>query len=367
MDQMNSAPGAQAVINGREVDYFCGTGYYTLQADSRLIDAACEASRRYGLSSATTRAGFGNNPVLLAVEEKAALFFEAEAALYYVSGYLGNGILLQGLAPEYDLIFVDEESHYSVMDGAAVARKPLVSFAHCDVDDLAEKLKMELKPGQRPLILSDGVFPTSGVIPPLSDYDRLLSQYPGGLLCVDDAHATGVLGEKGQGTLEYCGIAGPGRYSSGTLSKAFGGHGGIITGTAHFIETLKQRAKVFNGSSSVPVPAAAATAKALDILSTQPAMRQQLWGNVAYAKAAFRALGFEGIADSPVPIICLSDKRLDLAAVQQQLLRQGMATFYVPDGAYSSVPEGGAIRIAIFSSHSKTQIDRLVQAVKNHL
>ena len=367
MYQMESAPCAEAQINGRQMDYFCGTGYYALQANSELIEAACAATRLYGVSSATTRSGFGNNPVLLDVEAKAAQFFDAEAALYYVSGYLGNGILLQGLAPDYDIIFVDEESHYSVMDGAAVAGKPIVTFAYCDVDDLASKLKSHLGDGQRPLVLTDGIFPTSGVIPPLVDYHNLLLGYPGGLLVVDDAHATGVIGSKGQGTLEYLGIAGPGRYSSGTFSKAFGGHGGIITGSHEFIAQLKQRAKVFNGSSATPVSAAAATAKALDVVVAHPEMREQLWAKVAYAKNAFRGLGFTGIPDTPVPIICLSDKRVDLQSIQQALFEKGIATFYVAGGSYSSVPESGALRIAIFSTHSRDQIDRLVSEIGSML
>jgi len=364
MYQMESAPCAAAMINGRDVDYFCGTGYYALQGHPGLIEAACAATRLYGVNSGTTRAGFGNNPVLLDVEKKAAQFFGAEAALYYVSGYLGNGILLQGLAPDYDTIFVDEESHYSVMDGTAVSGKPIITFGHCDVADLAAKLASHLVKGQRPLILTDGIFPTSGVIPPLADYDQLLLAYPGGLLCVDDAHATGVVGSKGQGTLEYLGITGPGRYSSGTFSKALGGHGGIITGSHQFIEQLKQRAKVFNGSSAVPVPAAAATAKALDILSAQPQMRQQLWANVAYAKKGFRELGFTGIPDTPVPIICLSNKHIDLQSIQQTLFKNGIATFFVAGGSYSSVPAAGALRLAVFSTHSRAQIDRLVSEVK---
>ena len=365
--QMTSPPGARTAINNRELDYFCGTGYYCLHNHPKVIAAAHQALDRYGIGSATTRVGFGNNPVLLDVEAKAAQFFETEQALYYVSGYLGNAILLQGLSPQYDLIFVDEQSHYSVMDGAALARKPIVTFAHCNPQNLADQLNTHCLPGQRPLVITDGVFPTSGVIAPLRDYDEILKPIEGAILCVDDAHATGVLGKKGQGTLEYCGVSGPRRYSSGTLSKALGGHGGIIAGAAEFIQGLQQHCKIVAGSSSVPVPAAAASAKALDIIQTQPHLRERLWTNVARAKNAFRALGFDNIPDTPVPIICLSGDGLDLSGIQQRLFQQGMATFYVPGGSYSSVPEGGAIRIAIFSSHSTAQIDALVTAVKDCL
>ena len=136
---MTSPPNAKAVINNRDVDYFCGTSYYALHARQSIYDAAYNAIKNYGIGSATSISGFGNNPVLLDVEHKAAQFFGTERALYFVSGYLGNSVLLQGLSPEYDIIFVDEQSHYSVMDGIAIARKPAIHFSHCDPDDLAEK------------------------------------------------------------------------------------------------------------------------------------------------------------------------------------------------------------------------------------
>lgn len=295
----------------------------------------------------------------MTLRKRRRVFFEAERALYFVSGYLGNAILLQGLASQYEAIFVDQESHYSVMDGIAMVNKPTTIFAHRDPDDLRHKLKTKLFSGQRPLVISDGIFPASGEIAPLRDYDQVLAQYDQALLCVDDAHATGVLGRKGQGTLEYCHVQGEGRYSTGTMSKAFGGHGGIITGSESFIDRLNVGSRLPMASSPVPIPAAAATAKSLEILSGQPEFRQQLWSNVAYAKNAFRTMGFHAIPETPVPIICLSAKGVDLQAIQQHLFKEGIVVHYVPGGSYSSVPASGAIRVAIFSTHSRKQIDRL--------
>lgn len=357
---MSAAPGPKTIINNREVDYFCGFGYYGLQSHPDIIQAACDAMQRYGINSGTGPSGYGNNPILQSVEQKAAHFFGAESAFYFVSGYLGNAILLQGLAPDYDLIFVDSESHYSIFDGIAMSGKAHLTFAHRSSSDLALQLKTHLKPGQRPLLISDGVFPTSGELAPLVEYDKVLSNYPGSILCVDDAHAYGVIGNHGRGSLEYWGIEGLRRYSCGTLSKAVGGHGGLITGSAALINQLKTRCKVFVGSSTVPVPAAAAAAAGLDILGEHPEMREQLWENVAYAKNAFRNLGFSNIPDTPVPIICLGCTGKDLAAIQQQLFEQNIAVQYVPGGSYTSAPKNGALRIAIFSGHSRGQIDHLV-------
>lgn len=364
---MESAPGARTIIDGKEVDYFCGCGYYGLQGHPELITAACEAVKKYGIGSATSRSGYGDNPVLLEVEAKASKFFGTESALYYVSGYLGNSILLQGLEDHYEIIFVDKESHYSVMDGAALVDKPLVLFSHLDPHDLRGKIKKHLKRSQRPLLICDGIFPVSGEISPVLDYLEVLREFDGSIICVDDAHAIGVIGEKGRGSFEFFGLEDERLYSSGTLSKALGGHGGIIARDREFIERLKEKSKIPYASSAPPTPAAAATAMALEVLSKNPDLRKKLWDNVAYAKKGLRDLGFD-INDTPVPIICLHSKEgIDLETLQLSLLKKRIAVLYVPGKTYSSVPESGAIRIAIFSSHSKEQIDRLIEEIKGFL
>lgn len=360
MHVMGSAPGARTIIDGREVDYFCGTGYFGLQGHPQLIRAACEAVQRYGTGSATSRSGYGNNPALLEVEERARQFFGTESSLYYVSGYLGSSILLPGLSEQYDVLLADEDSHYSVMDGASMAGKPVVRFAHLDADDLRRKIRRHLKPGQRPLLICDGIFPVTGEISPTDAYSKVLEEYAPYSICVDDAHATGVVGEMGRGTFEYLGLEGEGLYAAGTLSKALGGHGGIIAGRSELIEHLKRKSNIYHASSAVPTPAAAATAKALEILTEHPELRKRLWDNVSYAKRALRGLGFR-LDETPVPILCLHLEGVDMKAVQDRLFQKGIAVLHLGPGAYSGVPGGGAVRVAIFSTHSKDQIDRLVR------
>jgi len=364
---MESAPGPKTIIDGKEVDYFCGCGYYALQGHPELIQAACEAAKKYGISSATSRSGYGNNPVLLEVEKLASEFFGTESAIYYVSGYLGNSILLQGLEDQYDIIFVDKESHYSVMDGASLVNKPIVQFSHLDGENLRKKIKKHLKPSKKPLLICDGIFPVSGEISPIHEYLMILEEFDEFYICVDDAHATGVIGEKGRGTFEYFGLKDERLYSCWTLSKALGGHGGIIAGKREFIKKLKEKSNIPFASSAPPTPAAAASAKALEILSKNPELRKKLWVNVAYAKKGLRNIGF-ALNDTPVPIICLHSKEiLNLEALQRHLLEKGIAVLYVPEKSYSSVPENGAIRVAIFSSHTKDQIDRLIEEIKRFL
>jgi 8-amino-7-oxononanoate synthase len=360
---MESEAGTKAIINKTLVDYFSGCGYFGFQSHPDVVQEACNAVMRYGISSATTPAFYGNNPVLIDIYEKAVQFFGTEDAMFYVSGCFGNPILLEGLKAEYDVLFIDEESHYSARVATSLANKPAHSFKHLDAGHLKEKIKTHLEPGQRPMIVCDGVFPISGALSPLPDYLDVLNNIEGASICVDDAHATGVLGNNGYGTIEHFGLKPERLYFSGTLSKALGGHGGIIAGSSILMESLRQNSSLAKACSSVPIPAAAATAKALDILYHNPQLRTQLWANVAQAKDGLRALGFN-INNTPVPIICLDmPNGMDAHSLQQELFKKDIAVTYVPEDAYTSVPKGGALRISIFSNHTTEQIKHLIREI----
>jgi glycine C-acetyltransferase/8-amino-7-oxononanoate synthase len=362
---MESAPGARTVIDGKEVDYFAGTGYYCLQGHPEVIEAAVEAVKKYGVSSATSLAGFGNTPVSLELEANAARFFGTESVICYASGCLGNSILLEALADEYDAIFADKESHYSIMNAAYMVYKPVIVFEDSDPDDLRKKLKTYLEPSQRPVVICDGIFPISGQISPIPRYVEVLADIQDAIICVDDAHAFGIIGEKGRGTFEYFGLTGKGLYSSGTLGKAFGSHGGIITGDSIFIKKLKEKSTIPNACSCIAIPAAAAAAKSFEILNRSLDLRKKLWDNTAYAKNGLRKIGFS-IDVSPVPIICLhSLKDVDFQALQLELLTKNIVVSYLAHGGYTSVPPGGALRISIFSGHTHEQIDYLIETIQS--
>lgn len=367
MNIMESAPGARTIINGKEVDYFAGTGYFCLQGHPEVIEAAVEAVKKYGVSSATSMNGYGNTPVSLELVANAARFFGTENIIYYASGYLGNSILLEGLCDEYDAIFADKESHYSIMNAAYMVYKPVIVFEDRDPEDLRKKLKTYLEPSQRPVVICDGIFPITGHISPILQYVEILEEIGGGIICVDDAHAIGVIGEKGHGTFEYLGLMGKGLYSSGTLSKALGAQGGIIAGDNDLIEKLKKKSTIPNACSSIAIPAAAAAAKSFEILYRNLDLRKKLWDNTRYAKNGLRNMGF-AIDDSPVPIICLhSLKNVDFRAIRLELFKQNIAVSYLASGEYTSVPPNGALRISIFSCHTRGQIDRLIEAINSLL
>jgi 8-amino-7-oxononanoate synthase len=358
---MAGAPGPETVINGRKHIYFGGTGYFGLHGNAGMIRAGTAAFRKYGMHSAASRTGFGDNPVLLAAEKKIAGYFGTEDSLYFVSGYLNGLFMAQGMADEFDLAFADETAHFSVMDGIFSTRKPVVLYKHRDVSDLRAKLRSRLKAGQRPLVITDGVFPTFGVIAPVPEIVRELEPY-NGILCLDDAHAVGVLGANGRGTCEHFGLEPGGRIiMSGTLSKAFGGHGGFIPASAAFIQKIRRTVGAYGGATSPPTPIAAGSIKGIELVQSHPEWREKLRRNVARVKKGMRELGFD-VGGTPVPIVTWTlASEEEMKKVQKELLDRGIAVAYLK---YVGAPEGGVLRASIFSTHTGAQIDKLLEALK---
>jgi glycine C-acetyltransferase/8-amino-7-oxononanoate synthase len=349
--------GPRVVIAGRERDYFSGTGYLGLHNHALVRQAAAETIARYGMATGTSRGGYGEHPVYEGLEAEARAFFGTERVLYYPSGYLSGTILAQGLRERYERIFIDDWAHYSLWDGARVTGKPVAAFRHMDAGHLAELLRDSLGAGERPLVLSDGVFPISGEIAPGMAYREALSGYAGAWLVLDDAHATGVLGAHGRGTLEHFGVEDDHCAAGHTLSKGIGGYGGLIAGRVAFVEEIARGTRVYVGSSPPPLPVAAAARQAL-ALAREDGLREQLRANVALARAGLRGLGW-ALDDTPVPVICLGARKgMDLGKIKEALFERDVCVAHVT--GYSSTPTGGALRIAIFASHSSEQIERLV-------
>jgi 8-amino-7-oxononanoate synthase len=356
---MEGAPGAETVINGRTYLYFGGTGYFGLHGNAEMMRAGIEAFMQ-GTHSGTTRSGFGNNPILLDAEKKIAAYFGTEDAVYFASGYFNGLFLAQALASEYDAAFIDETSHFSIKDGIRTAGKPVMAFKHRDAADLKTRLKTKLKAGQRPLVMCDGVFPTYGEIAPVPELIKALQPYVG-ILCLDDAHAVGVLGDRGRGTFEHFGVSGARLHFAGTMSKAFGGHGGFVPASAAMSRLIRESVGAYAGASPAPTPIAAASAKGLELVQAHPEWRRRLRENTARLKSGMRSLGFD-IEDTPVPIVAWALKTAaDMKRVQAALLAKGIAVAYLK---YVGAPAGGVLRATVFSVHAPEQIDRLLGELK---
>jgi 7-keto-8-aminopelargonate synthetase-like enzyme len=376
MTIMQGPPGAETVIDGRRYLYFAGTGYLGLHGHSALVNAACDATRQYGLGSATTRAGYGNSPPTVEAERQAAHFFGSQDAFYFASGYVGNQLLVSGLQHQTDALFLDEHSHYSVVDATRMGGLPTYKFPHADATSLRQQLKEHLQPGARPLVFSDGVFAARGTIAPVADYCDVLRNFPGAALCLDDCHAVGVLGDQGRGTYEHAGVYergvnisvaesgddnSPQLYAVGTLSKAFGAHGGILWGSHRFLQQIKTESHWFEGASAPPVPAAAASAAALQLVSEHREIVQQVQHNARFLKNQLQRLGLE-LDSSPVPIICLTlDTAAHMQHIQQSLMNDGILIAFMR--GYSGLGSQGALRIAVFATHTTEMLERLAQTI----
>lgn len=357
---MQSPVGATVVIGGKRYDYFAGCGYLGLQNHPEVLAAAHQAIEEYGLSTATSRGGYGEHPLYDELEQQACAYFDCQKVLYFASGYLGMGILLQGGSKANDHLFIDAHGHYSVWDAARASNLPVTVFPHRNLERLQDLLKSELHTGERPVILSDGVFPISGELAPVPELLKLSEEYDG-MLYLDDAHGVGAIGQHGRGTLDYFGINNPRLRTTATLSKALGGWGGILWGEKKWIDKLDRRSGVMAGSSPPPLVMAAASARALQLARTQPQLRQRLWENVRLARQGFSGRGWE-LEESPVPILCLKARDgINLNRMRDGLFARGIAVEVVRN--YTSAPPGGALRIAIFASHTSEQIERLVESI----
>ena len=352
--------GAQIIIDGRKMDYFAGTGYLGLQNHPIVIQAAQDALRRYGFSTATSRGGYGEHPVYDELEREACAYFGSEKALYFASGYLGASILIQASNNRFDHIFIDSSAHFSLWDAAYASNLTITPFHHLRPQSLSDLLHSELRPGERPLVLSDGVFPVSGEIAPLHEYLALVKPLQG-LVYLDDAHAVGVLGANGLGTPEYYCLEDTSCRTCATLAKALGGFGGVIWGKADWVKRIDQASRISVGASPPPLVVAAASARALSLARTSPDLRRRLTSNVRQARKGLSSLGWQ-LPDTPVPILCLDWRQgISLERIKQALFENSIAVELVR--SYTSTPAGGALRIAIFATHSSEQIERLINTI----
>lgn len=365
---MQSPPGPEVIIDGRRFLYFGGTSYLGLAGRAEVIEAACDAVRRYGVHTATSRGGYGTNPATAAVEALAARFFGSEAAFYHVSGYVGNHILVQAIE-RCDVVAIDESAHFSSWEAAKLAQKPIVAYRRHDPESMRRELRQHLAPGQIPVVMTDGVCASTGVVAPLRAIHDVLAEFDRAAMLVDDAHGVGALGDNGRGTLEHFGLwergvnrvspaAGTAIYVSCTLSKALGGYGGIIPLSYDLLKQIRNTSHYWEGASAPAAAVAGASARALEIVLAEPQLRAQLRQNSATLRASLRGLGLT-IGDWPTPVIGLTVGRAqDMIRIQERLQAAGILVPFMR--SYSGVGSEGLLRIAVCATHTAEMLDRLV-------
>jgi 7-keto-8-aminopelargonate synthetase-like enzyme len=344
-------------LRGRTLVYFSGCDYFRLARNPRLAVAAISSLKKNGLNVAASRRTTGNHKIYAQLESELAEFFGSETAVLLPDGYFAPLAVTQALAGEFTHVFVDELAHGALFDAARMLDCPLKQFKHRDAGSLKKWLdRAGLK--SRPLILTDGLFAHDGSVPPLRKYLRLLPR--DGMILVDDAHGAGVLGATGKGVLEFEKVKRQRIIQCITLSKAFGAYGGVVLASRDLRGKILARSWAFIGTTPLPPPLAGAALASLKIMRTGKLKRIKLFQNLAYARKALRAAGWE-IAETPGPIIRLpAMDEAHAAKLKAQLLA---ASIYPPFLKYSKASGPGIFRFVISSEHTRTQLDNLIAAL----
>ncbi|HWW02636.1 MAG TPA: pyridoxal phosphate-dependent aminotransferase family protein [Candidatus Acidoferrum sp.] len=344
-------------FRGRKLSYFSGCDYFRLSSRPGVIAALQAGARRFGLNVAASRLTTGNHALYGELERRLARFFGAPDALLVSSGYLTNLVVAQALAGNFSHALLDDQSHPSLADAARFLECPVLRFRHLDPDSVAASVR-RCGPGASLLLLTDGMFSHNGSVAPLAAYLKALPR--DGVMLVDDAHAAGVLGKRGRGSLEHDGVSRSRIIQTITLSKAFGAFGGAILGTAALRRRIIDRSPMLIGSTPPPLPLANAALRAVRILSSDKRLRFRLAHNANYLKNALRAAGLL-VADTPGPLVALVPERPQQAArLKAALLAAGI---FPPFIKYPGGPAQGYFRFVISSEHTRRQLDRLIRVL----
>ncbi len=355
---LESAQDTEVVVDGARVLNLSSNNYLGLTTHPRLKAAMVAATEQWGAGSGAVRTIAGTMSVHEELERKLAEFKHTEASLVFQSGFTANLGVLQVLVKDGDVIISDELNHASIIDGIRLSKAERSIFKHKDMDDLERHLERHREKRVK-LVVTDGVFSMDGDIAPLPAIVER-SERHGALVMVDDAHASGVLGKNGRGTVNHFGLDGRVDLQIGTLSKAIGVLGGYAASTQTVRDFLIHRARPFLFSTSHPPGVAAACSAALDVLLAEPERIDRLWKNTARFKAGLKRLGFEtGGSETPITPVIVG-KGATAMAFSDRLFKMGV---FAQGIGYPTVPEGRArIRTIVTSAHTETQLDQALEA-----
>ncbi|MCV9884143.1 8-amino-7-oxononanoate synthase [Metabacillus halosaccharovorans] len=355
---MSTAPQPQMVVNGTKQIVFSSNNYLGLANDPILIEKALETLNEFGLGSSGSRLTTGNTEWHEKLEQRIANFKKMEAALLFSSGYLANMGVLSSLPVKGDVLLSDQLNHASIIDGCRLSKAETVIYQHADMNSLAQKLRETQKYNRR-FIVTDGVFSMDGTIAPLDKIMKLAKRYDAYVI-VDDAHATGVLGEGGRGTSELFGVSPD--VVIGTLSKAVGIEGGFVSGSSVLIDFLLNHARTFIFQTAVPPASCAAAYAAIDMIEKGKDKRENLLRKIKIIKNTLEAMGFKVYGqDTPIIPVIIGDAETSVQ-FSKKLQENGI---YAPAIRPPTVPNGESrIRLTVTAAHNDTQIEHLLTSFK---
>ena len=357
---------AECTFDGKKVINLASNNYLGLTTHPKLREAALAATRKYGVGAGAVRTIAGTMKIHMELEEKIARFKNVEACVVFQSGFAANAGTVSAVLGKDDFIISDSLNHASIIDGARLSRAKILVFRHKDVAHAEEQLaSVKDQPGKK-LLITDGVFSMDGDIGPLAGLCDVAENY-GAIMMVDDAHASGVLGRNGRGTVDHFNVHGRVDIQVGTLSKAIGALGGYVCGTRDLIEFLYHRARPFLFSTSHPPSVAATCIAAFDVLEQEPERIEKLWENTRFWKNELGALGFDiggkttPASETPITPIIIGDGKLTMD-FSRELFKEGVLGTGI---AFPTVPEGKArIRTIMTTTHTQDELAQALEMLK---
>jgi glycine C-acetyltransferase len=363
---MSTANATHVTVDGHDVISLASNNYLGLNTHPRLVEAAAEAARRFGAGSGAVRTISGTMTLHEELESELARFKHVEAVLTFQSGFTCNSGVIPIVASEPDLIVSDALNHASIIDGMRLAKAPRVIYRHKDVEHLRELLataRSDGRPDGQPyraiLVVTDGVFSMDGDIAPLPGIVAAAEAFDAAVF-VDDAHASGVLGRNGRGSVDHFDLHGRVAIQVGTLSKAMGVLGGYVAGSQVLRDLLIQRGRPFLFSTSHPPAVTAACLAAIHVLEDEPELIERLWDNTRYFKAELARLGFDtGVSETPITPVMVGESA---AAIEfaNRLLEAGV---WATSVVYPTVPlDGARLRTIVTAAHTRGDLDTCLAA-----
>jgi len=339
-------------FDSRQVVNLSSNNYLGLTTHPRLRERALEATRTLGVGTGSVRTIAGTMAIHLELEKRLAAFKQTEAVVVFQSGFAANAGTVSAILTKDDVVVSDELNHASIVDGSRLSRATIKVFAHKDVA-AARAILESLPAAQRKLLITDGVFSMDGDLGPLPELCSLAEEF-GCIMMVDDAHASGVFGRNGRGTIDHFGVHGRVDIQVGTLSKAIGVLGGYVAGSRALIEFLYHRARPFLFSTSHPPAVAAACIAALDVLEQEPQIIERLWDNTRFFKSGLNALGFNtGLSESPITPVIVGDGALAMK-LSDRLFAQGV---FAQGIAFPTVARDKArVRTIVTATHTRDEL-----------
>ena len=356
---IGSPQGAWLTVDGKNVLNFCSNNYLGLANHPRLVEAAQEATKKYGVGPAAVRTIAGTMDLHVQLERRLAKFKGAEDVITFQSGFTANLGTIPALVGKEDVIFSDRLNHASIIDGCRLSGAKIVPYEHNDAGALEDAIKEHASHFRRALIVTDGVFSMDGDIAPLPALYEVAKKYDI-MLMVDDAHGEGVLGKGGRGIVDHFNLHGKIDVEVGTMSKAFGVVGGMVAGKKEIVEWLRNADDRSCFRPQLLAPDAAACLAAVDLLEESTELVDKLWANAKYFKEEMNKLGFDtGASETPITPVMLGEAKL-AQQFSRELFEEGVFGMAI---GFPTVPQGKArIRVMISAAHDNDDLGKGLDA-----